>query len=249
MIKNGFWENWTNKTQQEVEGIIALKKGLKFVLENVPKEEIVSICAKGSLVRREMKKDSDVDLFVVLKRKKFFKKMQALAYDLKKNSSPKINIGCPYTLWELKTGKKLKITGNVKPAPARIIKHLEHYRLLYGNKLSEFKFVQKDDMILLKNFIHTFDSYFLPMYEDKRITFPEIVKQVFWLVDLEQRARGNETAYSWKKLGESIDNKNHIIHITLKYRMKKPKDKKLREKYIEELKGYLRELDKLVCGY
>jgi predicted nucleotidyltransferase len=243
-MKQEVWEDWKRKTKREIEAIKAIKMGLKLVLNNIPKKEIISIYAKGSFIRREMKKNSDVDLFVVLKTKKHFKKLRSFAYNLKENSSPKINIGAPYTLWELKTGKKLKISGNIKPNPTRIIKHIPHYELIYGKDISKFKLVQKEDKILLNGFIHTFNSYFLPKYEKKEIYFAEIIKQVFWLVEFEQRAKGKKVSHSWKALAKSIKNPNHIIHDTLKYRKKKPKNKRLRAGYIRRLKTYLNKLEK-----
>ena len=75
--------------------------------------------------------------------------------------------------------------------------------------------------------------------------FSEIVKQVFWLVEFEQRSLRKEVPHSWRLLTKSINEKNHIIHLTYKYRLHPTKDKKLRSQYIKKLKKYLKELKKI----
>tara|TARA_Y100000031_G_scaffold146200_1_gene179717 strand:- start:209 stop:493 length:285 start_codon:yes stop_codon:yes gene_type:complete len=89
-------------------------------------------------------------------------------------------------------------------------------------------------------------NLFLPNYKKKKMKFSEVVKQVFWLVEFEQRSLGKTVPHSWGLLTKSIKNKNHIIHDTLKYRLKPTKDKKLRSQYLKKLKKYLRDLDKEV---
>ena len=241
-MRKEFYKDWKKLTKQEEEAVKALKKGKKIVLENIPKQEIIAIYAKGSFIRREMKKGSDVDLFVVLKTKKYTKKLNKLSKEAKNNSEPKINIGSGYTLWELQRGKKLKQREN-KPNPPRIVKHLPHYKLLYGRDVTKLKLFHKDDKLLLKGLIKTFQGYFLPGYKKKEISFSELVKQVFWLVDFEQRALGKNPLHSWKKLKRLIKDEKHIIHDTYRYRQNKPKDKQLREKYIRNLKRYLDKLE------
>jgi len=98
---------------------------------------------------------------------------------------------------------------------------------------------------LLGSLIKTFDSLFLPNYKKKKISFSEIVKQVFWLVEFEQRALGKDVPHSWRLLTKSIKDKNHIIQDTYRFRLNKPKDKKIREDYIKKLKRYLGKLRKL----
>ncbi|HKL23843.1 MAG TPA: nucleotidyltransferase domain-containing protein, partial [Candidatus Nanoarchaeia archaeon] len=65
------WKYWKNKTQLEKDAIDSMLKAKDYILKNIPKKEIVSIYVYGSFVRREMTKDSDVDLFVILKSHKY----------------------------------------------------------------------------------------------------------------------------------------------------------------------------------
>lgn len=242
-MKKEFWKEWKKKTKQEEKAIKSLKLGKKIVLENIPRNEIAAIYAKGSFIRRDMNKNSDVDLFVVLKTKKCLNKLNLLGKKVKNDYSPKINIGTGYTLWELKKGKKLK-QDEKKPHPARINKHIPHYNLLYGREIKDKELYYKDDRVLLKGLVKTFNEYFLPSYKKEEIYFSELVKQVFWLVDFEQRAKGKKVPHSWKKLNTSIKDKKHIIHLTYKYRKNKPTDKRLRKEYIRKLKEYLKKLEK-----
>ncbi len=244
-MKKEFWKEWKHITKQEKAAIKSLKIAKKVVLNNIPKGEIIAIYAKGSFIRREMNKNSDVDIFTVLKTKKYLKKLKVLGKKVKDNNSPKINIGSGCTLWELKTGNKINLKGIDKPAPPRINKHLPHYQLIYGGDVNKLKLYYKDDKLLLKGLIKTFNRFFLPKYEKKEIYFSELVKQVFWLVEFEQRAKGRKVGHSWKRLKNSIKDKNHIIHLTHKYRLNKPKDKQLRKIYIKKLKKYLKNLEKL----
>ena len=240
-----FWKDWKRKTKLEELAIESLKAGRKIILDNIPKNEIIAIYAKGSFIRREMKKGSDVDLSPILRTRKYILKLKALNEKYKNKYSPYVNIGSGYTLWELKTGKKLDIRGINKPNPARIIKHLPYYKLIYGKDVNKMNLFQKDDKSLLINLINTFNSYFLPRYKNKKFWFSEILKQVFWLVEFEQRVKGINPPHSWKALDKSIKDENHIIHDTFKYRQHKPKDRKLRAKYITKLSKYLRDLEKI----
>ncbi len=239
-----FWKDWKRITPHEEKAIKSLKNGKKIILDNIPNEEIVAIYAKGSFIRREMNEKSDVDLFVVLKTKKFLKKLRTLSRKIKNDFFPQINIGSGYTLWELKTGKKIKLKGVDKPAPARINKHISYYKILYGKGVSELKLYQVDDKILLGGLIKTFENFFLPKYEAGEINFAELVKQVFWLVEFAERAKGNEVGHSWRELEKSIKEKDHIIHLTYKYRQEKLKDENARKECIRKLRIYLRELKK-----
>ena len=76
--------------------------------------------------------------------------------------------------------------------------------------------------------------------------FDVISKQVFWLVEYEQRWIGKNPPHNWRKLAKSIKDENHIIHDTLRYRLKLTKDKKERAKFIRKLRRYVSEMEKLI---
>src|SRR3989344_8594091 len=109
-----FIDKWDNITPQEIKGIETLKKGVNLIFENIPPENIVSIYLKGSFYRREMNKDSDVDVSVVVDDDKYLDNL----YDLQKKfgNSKDLNFGFGgYSISELKTGK-LSEHGNTKRA-------------------------------------------------------------------------------------------------------------------------------------
>jgi len=87
-MKKEFWKDWKRITKLEEKAIKSLKVAKKIILDNIPKEEIISIYAKGSFVRREMNKYSDVDIITVLKTKKYLKRLKTLANNCSKNPSP-----------------------------------------------------------------------------------------------------------------------------------------------------------------
>ena len=59
MANHEFWGDWKNKTKLEEAAIKSLKAARVIIIQNIPKEEIVAIYARGSFVRREMNKKSD----------------------------------------------------------------------------------------------------------------------------------------------------------------------------------------------
>ena len=69
MSSNEFYEKWKRKTKLETSAIVSLEKTKKIILKNIPKTELISIYLKGSFIRREMKKHSDVDFIVIVKKK------------------------------------------------------------------------------------------------------------------------------------------------------------------------------------
>ena len=77
-MKNEFWKDWKRITKLEEAAIKSLKTARKIILDNLPKEQIVAIYAKGSFVRREMNKKSDVDTITILKERRYLKKLQKL---------------------------------------------------------------------------------------------------------------------------------------------------------------------------
>ena len=110
-------------------------------------------------------------------------------------------------------------------------------------------FYQDSPETHLRRIIFVFRNIFIPGYKEKKFGFSEIAKQVFWLVENEQTYLGKNPPHSWKKLAKTIKDKNHIIHDTLKYRLKPTKDKKERAKFIRKLEKYLSKLEKLLKKY
>ncbi|MCK4670228.1 MAG: hypothetical protein KAT43_03415 [Nanoarchaeota archaeon] len=241
-MKHEFWKDWKRKTKLEEQAIKTLKAGKRIVLKNIPKKELISIYIKGSLPRRELKKTSDVDILCVLKTKKYLKKLRDLEKEYHKKYPMKLEIR-GYSLWQLKTGKRIAYSSQTPPS--RFARHVLYFKLIYGKDLTKSKFFITEPLKELKGMIGIFRSKFLPDFRRKIIGFSDIVKQTFWLTENEERAKGNDPPHSWKKLARSIKDKNHIIHLALKYRKKKPtKDKKLKAAFIRKLEKHLDNLEK-----
>ena len=239
-----FYTLWKRKTKLEERAIKSLKAAKKIILNNILKKEIIAIYAKGSFVRREMNKKSDVDTVTVLKTSKYLPKLKKLEGVYRKKFKPEIQI-LGYSLWELKTGKRTKWRGKNKLSSSRFVKHLEHYKIIYGKSLEAEQLFRRSDKEDLKGMAGATKKIFLPAFKEKKFGFAEIAKQVFWLVENEQKVRGKNPPHHWKKLDKSIKDKRHIIHLTYKYRLNKPKDKKLRKKFIDKLNKYLKSLERL----
>ena len=62
------------KTKIEKSAIDVLGKGFKIILNNIPKEKIIAIYVKGSFSKRELTKNSDVDVITIVKDTKTLKK-------------------------------------------------------------------------------------------------------------------------------------------------------------------------------
>src|SRR3989344_5874951 len=203
-MKKEFWKNWRKITKLEETAIESIKKARRILLQSVPKDRIMAIYVKGSFVRREMTKKSDVDIVPIVKGLETKKAIQKL--DNEKGTFYRPSELLPKTVQELRK-------------PNHFIDRLNSYKLIYGKSLktSEFPF---------RNEKGTFG-------------FRELVKQVFWLTDLEEQINGNKTAVSWKELANSIRDKNHIIHDALKFRLHPTKDKIKRGIFIVKLRKHL----------
>ena len=223
-MKKEFWKNWRKITKLEETAIESIKKARRILLQSVPKDRIMAIYVKGSFVRREMTKKSDVDIVPIVKGLETKKAIQKL--DNEKGTFYRPSELLPKTVQELRK-------------PNHFIDRLNSYKLIYGKSLktSEFPFRNKKER--LDGLIRAFNNEFLPNYEKGTFGFRELVKQVFWLTDLEEQINGNKTAVSWKELANSIRDKNHIIHDALKFRLHPTKDKIKRGIFIVKLRKHL----------
>ncbi len=239
-----FWKDWKRKTKLEESAIKSIKIAKKLILNEIPKEQIVAIYAKGSFVRREMNSESDVDTITILKESKFLKKLQILEEKYRDKYRPQLQFS-GYSFWELKYNKKTSCGKKLRASPSRAVQHLEYYKLFYGKNLRKEDFHQGPPKGHLRGMIYAFKEIFLPGYKEKKFSFSELAKQVFWLVENEQIWKGRNPPHHWKKLTKSIKDKNHIINEALKYRLNPTKDKIERVRFIRKLNKYLSELEKL----
>ena len=246
MVIEKFYKNWKNITNLEKKAITSLNKAKRIILKNIPKEEIIAIYVKGSLVTREMNKKSDVDTLTILKHSKYLQKLQTLENRYRHKFDPIIQI-VGYSLWELKTGKRVKIKGKeIRASPTRAITHFDRYKLIHGKEINANNLEKGSKEKRLIGMVGAFNNIFLPAYGKEKIGFREINKQIRWLVENERAYLGKETPHSFRELDKSIKDKNHIIHNTFIYNLSKPADKKIRATHIKKLRAYLKELDKLL---
>jgi len=238
-----FWKNWSRKTKLEQSAIKSLETAKKIILTEIPKEQIVAIYVKGSFVRREMNKASDVDTVTIVKTSRYLRNVRTLENKYRDQYDPKIQFS-GYSLWELKYNKRAISGTEIRASPSRAVQHLEHYKLIYGKQLRKEDFHQGPPKGHLRGMLHVFNNTFLPRYKENKFSFSELVKQVFWLVENEQIWQGKKPPHHWKRLANSIENENHIIHDALRLRLKPTKDKMERAKFIRKLKRHLIALEK-----
>ena len=98
MVNYEFWKDWKRKTKLEESAIKSIKIARKIILSEIPKEQIVAIYAKGSFVRREMNKKSDVDTVTILKESKYLKNLKKLEEKYRDQYKTKIQFS-GYSLW------------------------------------------------------------------------------------------------------------------------------------------------------
>ena len=244
MLKLNFLNKWGKINSLEKKAIETLKKSSKLLLKSIPSEEIVSMYVWGSFVRRELNKDSDVDLCVILKTKKYMSVLKKFAkiYEHKFVIDQGFS---GYTLWELRTGKRIKNKLSGTP-PNRFMKHIEDFILIYGKDISKMKCFMPDDKRYLMHRINFVRDRVLPLYHNKSINFQELIKQVFWLIESEQYVLGEDVPHGFKELTKSINDKNHVVHDTLNLRLHSCKDKKTISIYLRKLNRYLVKLEKLL---
>ncbi len=237
-----FWKDWKNKSKLEKSAISVLKIGMKILFKNIPKKEIVSIYVRGSMARREMTKKSDIDLTTIVKNKKYLKTLNVLNKKYEKLFCPELELK-GYSLWELKTGKREKVCSALTP-PCRFSKHIVHFKLVYGRDLSKEKLFVRSHKQDFKGLVHIMQESFIPRFKRGDFSFSEIVKQVFWLTENEEKAKGRNPPHAWKELVDSVKDKNHIVHAAYQFRLKPTKDKKKRARFIQKLEKHIAGLEK-----
>ena len=240
-----FWRDWKRITKREEKAIRTVRLTKKAIFKEIPKEIIISLYVKGSFIRREMNKKSDVDFVMIVKNNGDLKKVKKFSEKYEDMFETKINVS-PHSLWELKNNKLWVKSKKPRARPDLLIKKVKEYKLLYGKEINPEDYPKRDNINDLKIRIETFRKVFIPYYEQKKFGFQEIIKQVFWLVELEEKVSGNNPPETWKKLARSIKDKKHIIHDTLRFRLKPTKDKVERKAFIGKLNRYLLKLEKII---
>ena len=235
-MKYEFWRDWKRKSKLEEDAIRSIRVAKKIILDNIPKEEIIAIYVKGTFVRRELNKHSDVDTVTILRTSKYIKRLKSLSKKYKHEFKPPFQLGA-YSLSELKTGKKLKDSSQTHPG--RFVKHLKHNKIIYGEALSSDGLFTRSHEKDLLGLAKALRKIFIPQYEKGDVGFSSINKQVFWIVENEKRVAGREPVHNWKKLARSVKLRGHPVHEALSFRLKPDKDPVRRKRFIKKLKVYL----------
>ncbi len=237
MANYNFWKNWKNKSQIERKAIDSVKQARKTIIKSIPKEALIAIYIKGSFVRREMKEGSDVDIVPIVSENKYEKPVFEVN---KPQIAPCVVV--PLSLWELKNNKLFTKSNSPRARPDRFIKYLGYYKLIYGKSPNTVNFKIRKDEEGFKALIKTFQKSFIPLYKKKKIGFSIIIKETFWLTDLEQRVKRIIPIFSFKGIAKSVKDKKHIIHEAYRLRLK-GSDKRSKERFIERLKYHLKKLE------
>lgn len=240
---NEFWKSWKNKTYFEKEAILSVEKAIDLVLKSVPKNQLVAIYIKGSFARREMNKYSDVDIVPIVTENKY-------AGSIWSTNVPEIHpvVVVPLSLWELKHNKLRSASSynpDLRAKPDRLLSKLSECKLVYGKPLKASQFPIRSDAQALNDEIKIIKKGYILACQEGAINFSPLLKEVFWLIELDQKVKGKKVKHSFEGIAKSVKDNNHIVHTALKLRTLRPKDKKTRDAFIKKLKNYLKELTKL----
>jgi predicted nucleotidyltransferase len=230
-----------NQANLKQKAEISIEKAKGVILENIPKDEIISIYVKGSYAQGELQPDSDVDIVVILKTEEFLPKVYTLDADISNPKEIPFAI-VAYTLGELQTGEKASNRPKVTSPVSVFVKQLDHLPLIFGTK-PEGKLFTRTDLKDLTAHMGAFRSTFLPDYGKGKFSIKELVKQVLWLADREQRVLGNAQGYSWQALANNVTDKDHIIHTALTLRRQEKISPEEKTVFVKKLEEYLNLLE------
>jgi hypothetical protein len=239
-----FWDSWKNKTEIENKAIVSIKKARNLIIKVIPGNVLVAIYIKGSFARREMKKGSDVDMVPIVTENKY----EDAVFSVNSSEIEPVVI-VPLSLWELEHNElwsKSDHTPDLRAKPDRFLKKLSEYKLIYGNPLDPLKFFIREDKHALEEEIKIIQDGYIPAYESGRIEFSSLLKEVFWLVELEQNFKGKKVKHSFEGILMAVDDKDHIVHEAFKFRTGEYKIDKEKKAFIFKLKKYLSSLKKLI---
>lgn len=240
-MKYEFWKNWKRKSDQEKEYIEKLKKARELVINSMPKSKLVAIYVKGSFVRRELKKGSDIDIVPIVTDIRYQK--NAFGCNTKEVNPPCIIV--PLAISEFKKNKLLTKGDKLRARPDRFIKKLKYYKLIYGKPLNTKNFKVRSDEEAFKALLKVLQNVLIPRYESGKGRLSHVVKEFFWLTEDELKIRGLKVEHSFRDIAKKVPN-SHPIKEAYKFRTKKLKGKMHEKRFILRLKKYLKELDKII---
>ncbi len=237
MINYNFWQDWTNKTELEQRAIASVQRARDLVINSVPSNALVAIYIKGSFTRREMKEGSDVDFVPIVSENKY-------EGDIFGVNCPEIDpvVVVPLSLEELKANKlssEGSYTPDLRAEPDLFLWKLDQYRLIYGKQLNPPDFPLRSKEQIVQDEITKIRKGYIPAYRDGTIDFQPLLKEVFWLVEWEQEAKGQAVEHSFKGITKTISDRTHIIYDALQLRDSPSISEVEERKFISKLEQYL----------
>lgn len=234
-----FWSGWENLTEIEKSAIEKTKLARKLLIESVPEEKLVAIYIKGSLTRRETKEGSDIDVVPIV----VTDEDKGYAWE---TNVPEVEpaIIVPMSLEELRDNEDRQEIpeGEYRLAcnPDRFLKFIGECKLIHGEPLNPNNFEIRSDEQAYKDEINTIKNNYIPAYLEGKCEFDGLLKEVFWLTELEQTLAGNKPKHSFKDIADSVSDYEHVIHDA--YKLRQNKDSANLNDFINKLKLHLDKL-------
>ncbi len=237
MDKYNFWENWENINSIEEKAIKSIIKARELIIKSVPKKALVAIYIKGSFVRREMNRASDVDIVPIVTENKY----EGPVFE---TNIPEIQPACvvPLSIVELKENKLLsekEYNPDLRAEPDLFVLKLEEYKIIYGNQLNPKEYPTRPKEQILDDEKYKIKNGYIKAYKEGKIELPALIKEFFWLIELEQEIKGNKVKHSFVGIAESVNNKEHIIYDALEIKNNNYTDKTKENIFISKLEKYL----------
>lgn len=235
-----FWETWKAPTELERKAIAKVAKAREMLMHNIPSEALYSIYIKGSFVRREMRKGSDVDMVPIVTLTRY----EAAAFEV---NCPAISPVCvvPLSLEELKANKlgtATEIYPDLRAEPDLFLLKLPEHCCIYGKQLNPADYPVRPVSQIVMDEARKIQEGYIPAYMKGAIPFESLLKEVFWLVEWEQTLKGNSVKHSFEGIAASVKDKKHIIHYAAKLR--ENPDRNREKEFISKLGEYLKSLTK-----
>jgi predicted nucleotidyltransferase len=221
----------------------------RIILENAY-DELVSLYVMGSFLSNEMVESSDIDLIGVMKSTFDFRREVRINKMLNEKIRPSHRI-------DLGTMSYDEFFGGTQRGS--LMKHIELHiflafmkraRLIYGKRINFDKFPVKPASReeQLEYHIRVFNEYKADFRKKNRIrtdfTFRDFIKIVFYIANIElQLARNLIPRRSYAGILKAFRNdRNHIVHYSMKLRCKKTISRKEKESWLDLAEDYVAKL-------
>ncbi|MFT4310003.1 MAG: nucleotidyltransferase domain-containing protein [Candidatus Woesearchaeota archaeon] len=235
VLSTPVYRQWKHPTSQELAYIKSVEIAVSFLLYH-HKDLIRTILVKGSFVRREMNKKSDIDVVVILKHNKDIMMLQQWVQTYKELFNPvEFSI---YSLYEIQRNKKSKQRNDKKLTSPHTNDQLQHIMHIWGKHLYVTTYPKRSAQQRYRGLQHAFIKDFIPLYYKGEFTFSSFVKCVLWLAEYEQQTQGKQPSATWQQLATTLP-KNHIGKLAYEYRMHPVKDVAIKHAFVKKVESYL----------